>query len=232
MEPIQSNDINEVSLKNDASNNEDILCENSTGTDVNTNSSTTDATTDKNTPTTTSKDTTKKTEKTQLYVTGTGEFIKKSNKYFKIKLVSFDEKKNKLVFHKNVKVTVKVKIGKKTKTYNVKSNSKGIIKVFNVKKLKVGSYKTTITTNDERYKLKDTGNINIYKKKKKTITIKMDKRKKVKGDYIDTFKITKKGEYDKGVYAQSYNAKNPLDGNPHTFVLKAKFFFKIEPPVG
>lgn len=106
------------------------------------------------------------------------EFIKKSNKKFKVKICTFDEAKNKLIFHKNVKISVKIKIGKKTKTYNTKTNSKGVATLFNVKNLKAGTYTVTVSSADERYKFKETGKINIYNKKTKTITLKINKRKK------------------------------------------------------
>lgn len=46
-------------------------------------------------------------------------------------------------------VKVKLKIGKKV--YKVKTDKKGVAK-FNTKKLKIGTYKVTITSNDENYK--------------------------------------------------------------------------------
>lgn len=166
------------------------------------------------------------TKKTEAFILGNLDFIKKSNKYMKIKVVTYDESKNKLVIHKNVKVTVKVKIGKTTKTYKVTTNSKGMAKVFNVKKLKAGTYKVSITSNDDRYTIKDKGILNIYNKKVKTLTLKINKRKKVKKDYIDSYYLKRNGENRKGVYATSYNAKDPLNGNSHILILKAKFFFK------
>jgi hypothetical protein len=204
---LESENIDEISHEN----NEIISDSNSTDTN-----------TDSSAPTNTQAQTTK----TAAYGLATTDFIKKENKNVKIGVCTFNEAKNKLDFHKNVKVTVKVKIGKKTKVYNVKTNSKGIAKVFNVKNLKTGAYKIMITSNDDKYTIKESGYINIYKKKAKTITLKMNKRKKVKGDYIENFYIDKTGQYAKGVYAESYNAKKPLDGNPHTLVVKAKFFFK------
>ena len=193
----------------------EILKDNATGTETNNTA-----------PAQTTQKSPSNTKKTEAFILGNLDFIKKSNKYVKIKVATFDESKNKLVIHKNVKVTVKVKIGKTTKTYKVTTNSNGVAKVFNVKKLKVGTYKVRITSNDDRYTINDKGMLNIYKKKVKTLTLKINKRKKVKRDYIESYYLKRNAENPKGVYATSYNAKDPLDGNPHTLVLKAKFFFK------
>lgn len=202
----ESENINEVSQDTSAQNNE--LKEDSTSSN-----------------TTTSNDAgTNSAVKTTAYATGITDYIQKSNKNFKVKIYTMN--KNKAVFQKNVKIIVKLKIGKKTKTYHVKTNSKGIASVFNVKKLKVGSYKVTVLSDDDRYKIKDSCYFNIYGKKQKTITLKMNKRKKVKGDYLETFYTTKNGEFKKGVYALSYNAKNPNSGTPHSLILKAQFFYK------
>ena len=63
----------------------------------------------------------------------------KSNSYFKIKLLNFYDDPVKYK-----KITLKVWTGKKTKTYTLKTNSKGIAK-FNTKKLKIGTHKVKIT---------------------------------------------------------------------------------------
>lgn len=92
--------------------------------------------------------------------------------------------------------------------------------------MKAGFYKVSVVSDDDKYKIKDNGIINIYNKKQKTVTLKANKRKYVKGDYIENVHLKKNTENKKGVYATSYNAKNPLNGNPHSLVVKAKFFFK------
>ena len=173
----------------------EILKDNATGTETNNAA-----------PAQTTQKSPSNTKKTEAFILGNLDFIKKSNKYVKIKVATFDESKNKLVIHKNVKVTVKVKIGKTTKTYKVTTNSKGVAKVFNVKKLKVGTYKVRITSNDDRYTINDKGMLNIYKKKVKTLTLKINKRKKVKRDYIESYYLKRNAENPKGVYATSYNA--------------------------
>ncbi|WP_407392189.1 hypothetical protein [Methanobrevibacter sp.] len=76
----------------------------------------------------------------------------KKSKYFKITL------KNKITKKAAKKVLLKVKIGKKT--YNVKTNKKGIAK-FNTKNLKVGTYKVKITSGNENYKISAKSTIKI-----------------------------------------------------------------------
>ncbi|WP_407394092.1 hypothetical protein [Methanobrevibacter sp.] len=165
-------------------------------------------------------------EKTDAMLTGNTIFTKKSNKYFSLGVATFDEGKNKLVFHKNVKLIVKVKVGKKTTTYNVKTNKKGIAKIFNVKNLKVGTYKVSVKDNDTKFNVKEKGKIAVYNNKVKTLTLKMNTYKKIKGDIMQTFVEPKDAQYKKGVYAECYNAKSPMDKLPHKIIVKAKFFFK------
>ncbi len=161
-------------------------------------------------------------------------FIYKQNKYVKVKVYDTDPDTYKTTFYKNVNLTVKLKIGKKTYTYKVKTNYKGEAKVFNVKNLKVGTYKVTITTPDSKYRINEKDTIVIYGKTKNTVTLPMKKtnygienRKKLKiGDTIYVFYEPRDAQYQKGVYAESYLTKDPLDGLSHTMVTKAKFFFK------
>lgn len=98
-------------------------------------------------------------------------------------MCTFNEKKNKLDYHKNVNLIVKVKIGKNTKTYKVKTNSKGEAKILNVKNLKVGAYTVTVTSNDTKFNVNEKGVIAIFSKKQKTITLKTNKYKKNKRRY-------------------------------------------------
>ncbi len=83
---------------------------------------------------------------------------KGKKKFFKI---TAKNKKTKKVIS-GLKIKVKVKTGKKTKTYNLKTNKKGIAKL-NVKKLKVGKHKVTI---------KSANKYCVAKTKKSTIKIK------------------------------------------------------------
>jgi hypothetical protein len=125
-------------------------------------------------------------------------------------------------------------VGKKTKTYHVKTNNKGEAKILNVKNLKVGTYKVTVTTPDERFKIKEKGHILIYGKAKKKTTIKMKKnkygieatKKLNKRDILWTFYEPRDAQFKKGVYAKTYDVKNPLDGFPHSMIYKTKFYFK------
>jgi len=191
---------------------------------VQTNQSASDNTSTASSENTTTTDS-KATDKTDAWGLCSNAFIQKSNKYFTVKVCTFNEKKNKLEFHKNVKLIVKVKIGKKTKTYNVKTNKNGEAKILNVKNLKVGTYKVSVKSNDAKYNVNQKGYLGIFKKKTKTITLKMDKYKKVKGDIIITFYEPKNAQNPKGVYATNFNAKD-IDGVSHCLIIKAKFFFK------
>ena len=161
-------------------------------------------------------------------------FVHKKSNTFKVKLFSYKEDTNKFTYHKNVKLTVKVKIGKKTKVFKVKTNKKGEAKILNVKKLKVGTYRVTVTTSDEKYQIKEKGLIVVYGKAKKTATVKLKKtkygieaRKKLnKKDILYSFYEPKDMQYDKGVYAETWDIKNPLGSYPHSMITKTKFTFK------
>lgn len=175
-----------------------------------------------------------KTEKIKPDVLCDQGFPHKKSNTFKIKVYNVDDNTGKITYHKNVKLIVKVKIGKKTKIFNVKTNKKGDAKVFNVKKLKIGKYKVTVTTTDEKYQIKEKGIIIIYGKAKKSTTIKLKKgkygiegsKKLKKGDVASSFYEPKNGQIDKGVYADISNGKDPLNKYPHSMSIKAKFFFK------
>ena len=205
--------------------------------DLNGNSSGETGFTDANATTSTEQSTTQqnsvKSEKIRPNVFCEQGFIHKKSKTFKVKVFSYNDD-SKLVYHKNLKLTVKVKIGKKTKTYHVKTNYKGESKILNVKNLKVGAYKVTVTTSDKRFKIKETGHIFIYGKAKKKTTIKMKKnkygieatKKLNKRDILWTFYEPRDAQFKKGVYAKTYDVKDPLDAIPHSMIYKAKFYFK------
>ena len=205
--------------------------------DLNGNSSGETGFTDANATTSTEQSTTQqnaaKSEKIRPTVFCEQGFIHKKSKTFKVKVYSYNDDA-KLVYHKNLKLTVKVKIGKKTKTYHVKTNNKGEAKILNVKNLKVGTYKVTVTASDKRFKIKETGHIFIYGKAKKKTTIKMKKnkygieatKKLNKRDVLWTFYEPRDAQFKKGVYAKTYDVKNPLDGHSHSMIYKAKFYFK------
>ena len=113
----------------------------------------------------------------------------KSNSYFKIKLLNFYDNPVKYK-----KITLKVWTGKKTKTYKLTTNWKGIAK-FNTKKLKIGTHKVKITFKGENY-YKGTSifsKIIVKKTSKKEITKKTTKKKKSSKYKI----ITTKGKFHK-----------------------------------
>lgn len=84
---------------------------------------------------------------------------KKANKYFKVKVIN---KKTKKIIP-GVKVKVKVYTGKKSKTYTIKTSSKGIAKL-STKSLKVGKHKVVITSANKYVKAsKKTSSIKITK---------------------------------------------------------------------
>ncbi|MDO5831371.1 MAG: hypothetical protein Q4Q14_00905 [Methanobrevibacter sp.] len=72
----------------------------------------------------------------------------KKSKYFK---VTVKHKSTKKVV-KSLKLKVKVYTGKKYKTYNIKTNSKGLAKL-NTKKLKVGKHKVVIYSGNANYQI-------------------------------------------------------------------------------
>ena len=138
-----------------------------------------------------------------------------------------DKQTNKTI--KNLKISFKIKDGKKYKTYTLKTNNKGIA-TFTTKKLSLGYHKFIITSKDSRYKVskKDKlfiGNLFID-------TVKRNGNKKLKnGDIIRTFVQNKNGELGKGVYATaSYGGgNNPSKATKdpkYTQIYYAKFYFK------
>ncbi|WP_407375200.1 right-handed parallel beta-helix repeat-containing protein, partial [Methanobrevibacter sp.] len=76
----------------------------------------------------------------------------KKSKYFKVTV-----KLNKKAF-KNLKVKVKVFTGKKYKTYTLKTDKKGIVKI-NTKKLKRGTHKVVISSGNSNYYISKTSSI-------------------------------------------------------------------------
>ncbi|WP_298522157.1 hypothetical protein [uncultured Methanobrevibacter sp.] len=80
----------------------------------------------------------------------------KRSKYFKVSVKNKATKKA----VSNVKVKIKVYTGKKYKTYNVKTNKKGMAKI-NTKKLKVGKHKVAISSANSNYQIKASSLITI-----------------------------------------------------------------------
>ena len=152
----------------------------------------------------------------------TKELVKYSNqknKKFKIKFVD----------SKGVKLTAtKVKITVKGKTYKLKTDSKGYVRV-KLNSLKVGKYKISAynPVTGEKRKIK----VVILKKGVHKFSIRIDDptdifpTKKLKnGDHACTVYETKYAQYYPGVYVQTYN--QGLDYPKHTKLIKAKFYFK------
>lgn len=224
------NDDSDIPLEMDSNVND--LKENSS--DVSNNQASSSSSTNSSTAQSTNTGKTVTTEKIKPYVLCDQGFVHKKSNTFKVKVFSYDDDTDKITYHKNVKLTVKVKIGKKTKTFNVQTNKKGEAKILNVKNLKVGSYKVTVTTTDSKYKIKENGLIVIYGKAKKTVTIKLKKtkygieanKKLNKKDILYSFYVPKDSQYDKGVYAEIWDIKDPLGAYPHSMITKTKFFFK------
>ena len=97
-----------------------------------------------------------------------------SEDYFKVTL------KNGKKPVKNVKIKLKIYTGKKSKTYKVKTNSKGIAK-FCTEDLSRGTHKVVISSGSDNYKFSKTSKIKVKKVNKKRHVIK-------------TFKLTKYGK--------------------------------------
>lgn len=130
---------------------------------------------------------------------------------------------------KNLKITFTIKNNKKTKTYTLKTNSKGVA-TFNTKKLSVGFHKFVIASKNAKYNVSKKDYIfigNLY-----ADTVKMGKTKKLRnGDAITTFFQKKDGQFKKGVNVDSwYTGGNNTDKSTpnakYTKIIKAKFYFK------
>lgn len=83
-------------------------------------------------------------------------FKAKKSKYFKVTVK--DKKTNKAL--KNIKIKVKVFTGKKYKTYNIKTNKKGVAKL-NTKTITKGTHKVKISSTDKYYKVSAKSTIKI-----------------------------------------------------------------------
>lgn len=164
----------------------------------------------------------------------------KSNSYFKIKLYDWDYD---AVKYK--KIILKVWTGKKTKTYQLKTNSKGIAK-FNTKKLKAGTHKVKIifkgsgnyeSTYDYSkiiVKKKTTKKITTKKKSSyKTFTLKLKvdstyySQKKLKtGDVFLASCNSYARQHPKGIVMGTAGIDAGQEGQHSTKLLKAKVWYK------
>ena len=78
----------------------------------------------------------------------------KKSKYFKVTVKAYNKPVNK------IKVKVKVYTGKKSKTYKIKTNKKGVAKL-NTKKLAKGKHKVVISSGNGNYKISAKSKITI-----------------------------------------------------------------------
>ena len=138
-------------------------------------------------------------------------FKYKSNNYFKVEIEDrYDD-----IPIKNVKVKLKIYTGSKSKTYIVKTNSRGIAK-FNTKNLNPGSHKVVITSADERYKINKVSKIIIGKQYSTVLKPKSSKVLKTK----DKIALKYKNDFDEKEVKVIFKKKSK-----HTIISKAKFYF-------
>lgn len=156
------------------------------------------------------ENTTKEKIKTKVQADEKAVKYKKST-YFKIQL---KDKNNTLL--KNVKIKVTVTSGKKVKTFNIKTNSKGIAK-FNTNGLKVGKYTVNITSADDNYTISKTSKIFVGKYYSALVRFSYVKILKNK----DRIKLKVVYDNDKGKEVTiTFKGKAKF-----TKILKAKFIF-------
>lgn len=115
----------------------------------------------------------------------------------------------------HVKLKVKVGRGSKAKTFDVKTNSYGVAKVY-TKSLKVGNHKVLIKSADERYEISKTSK--IFVGKQHIVTLKSSAKKTLKNR--DVIKLRFINDYDEK------EVKVVLKKAKHTKILKAKFYLK------
>ena len=140
-------------------------------------------------------------------------FKYKSNNYFKVEV---EDRYDDDIPIKNVKVKLKIYTGSKSKTYIVKTNSRGIAK-FNTKNLNPGSHKVVITSADERYKISKVSKIIIGKQYSTVLKSKSSKVLKTK----DKIALKYKNDFDEKEVKVIFKKKSK-----HTIISKAKFYFK------
>ena len=140
-------------------------------------------------------------------------FKYKSNNYFKVEI---EDRYDDDIPIKNVKVKLKIYTGSKSKTYIVKTNSRGIAK-FNTKDLKPGSHKVVITSADERYKISKVSKIIIGKQYSTVLKSKSSKVLKTK----DKIALKYRNDFDEKEVKVIFKKKSK-----HTIITKAIFYFK------
>lgn len=135
----------------------------------------------------------------------------KKSSYFKIKL----QDKNNVLLN-NVKLKVKVTSGKKVKTFNIKTNIRGIAQ-FNTKGLKIGKHNVQITSLDNNYSVSKKSK--IFVGKQYSVMIRFSHVKVLKNK--DKLKLRVRYDSDKGKEV-TVVFKNKAK---FTKILKAKFYF-------
>lgn len=136
----------------------------------------------------------------------------KKKSYFKVK-VKDDDRDSPL---KKFSVKLKIYTKSKSKTYTIKTNSKGIAK-FNTNKLKLGDHKVVITSADPSAKFKEKAH--IFVGKKHTITLKPGTSKKLKNK--DVLKVKVRSDEDEKEIKVCFNGKAKK-----TNIIKAVFYLK------
>ena len=140
-------------------------------------------------------------------------FKYKSKNYFKVEI---EDRYDDDIPIKNVKVKLKIYTGTTSKTYIVKTNSRGIAK-FNTQNLKPGSHKVVITSADDRYKISKVSKIIIGKQYSTVLKAKSTKVLKTK----DKIALKFKNDFDEKEVKVIFKKKSK-----HTIISKAKFYFK------
>lgn len=140
-------------------------------------------------------------------------FKYKSNNYFKVEV---EDRYDDDIPIKNVKVKLKIYTGSKSKTYIVKTNSRGVAK-FNTKNLNPGSHKVVITSADERYKISKVSKIIIGKQYSTVLKSKSSKVLKTK----DKIALKYRNDFDEKEVKVIFKKKSK-----HTIITKAIFYFK------
>lgn len=148
--------------------------------------------------------------------------VKEYYKKGSFKIVVKDKNKNPI---NGIKLKVKVYTGKKAKTYNLKTNKKGIATI-STKKMRIGHHKVVIKNGDKNSKISKKSEILIGIKKVRTL--KMNKQVDFNnGDYFLPY-VEKIGQQDeKGVYVDNRRIYDgSLDGAASHHIIKAKYYFK------
>ena len=142
--------------------------------------------------------------------------------YFKI---SLKNGKNPV---KNCKIKLKVFTGDKSKTYKVKTNSKGVA-YFNTYALSLGTHKVKISSMNSKYKISKTSKIKVKKLNKKRYVIKTFKLKKYDKTYYKkhgkyTFDVMKwKASYYQELDVMVYSKDHMVNRNAYM----TKIFYTV-----